>query len=356
MLEGLKQLARPSGWKTGLKAGMYRAGPLRAYHRARNRRVLTVVIFHRVLARTDPRFAYCDPEYTMPEDLFVACLGFFKENYSVVSLADVVDSQLPDHPLLITFDDGWVDHEEVALPQLVNHKLPAVAFIAADAIEGRRPMAFWETLMIHGFRAGSVSAAELEALWTHVGSSPREVRDLGTLRRLIAALEELPDERLRAVLAPLEKKLSPGGHRHFLRKVELSDLARNGMALGGHGASHSPLSRLPDPAADLRRAYRELTAATGQAPLAMSFPHGRYTTETARVAREAGYRFLFTGDPVLNVIGPDGLAPTLGRIELPAEAVSDGSGRFRPEQLALRLFRARHERLSGERQSERATA
>jgi peptidoglycan/xylan/chitin deacetylase (PgdA/CDA1 family) len=345
MLEVVKQLVRPA-----LKAGMYHFGPLRALHRARNRRVLTVVIFHRVLARTDPRFAYCDPEYTMPEDLFVACLQFFKEHYAVVSLADVLESQLPDYPLLITFDDGWVDHEEVALPQLVNHKLPAVAFIAGDAIEGRRPLAFWETLLIHGFRGGTLGAAELERLW-QATSTPaaarRRVTDLPSLRRLIAALEELPDEQLRRALAPLEHQLAPGGHRHFLRKAELSDLARNGTTLGGHGSSHAPLSRLADPGADLRSAHRELTEATGAAPLSMSFPHGRYTTEIAQAARAAGYRLLFTGDPVLNVIGPDGLAPTLGRIELPAEAVSDADGHFRPEMLALRLFRARHDRVSG---------
>jgi peptidoglycan/xylan/chitin deacetylase (PgdA/CDA1 family) len=343
MLEVVKQLARPA-----LKAGMYHLGPLRAYHQARNRRVLTIVIFHRVLARTDPRFAYCDPEYTMPEDLFVACLQFFKQHYEVVSLADVLESQLPNCPLLITFDDGWVDHQEVALPQLVNHKLPAVAFIAADAIEGRRPMAFWETLLIHGFRGGTIGAAELEPLWRVTGSNRQPVTDLASLRRLIAALEELPEDQLRRVLAPLEGKLAPGGHRHFLRKVELSDLARNGTALGGHGSSHAPLSRLADPAAELRLAHRELTAVMGEAPLSMSFPHGRYTTEIVQAARDAGYRLLFTGDPVLNLIGPDGLAPMLGRIELPAEAVSDAQGQFRPEMLALRLFRARHQRVGGD--------
>ncbi len=344
MLDVVKQLARPA-----LKAGMYHFGPLRAYHRARNRRVLTVVIFHRVLARTDPRFAYCDPEYTMPEELFVSCLQFFAEHYTAVTLDDVIANQLPDYPLLITFDDGWLDHEEVALPQLVNHKMPALAFIAADAIDGRRPMAFWETLMIHGFRAGTATPQELEALWDKTGGRRQPVIDLPSLRRLITALEELPDEQLRKVLAPLEQKLMPGGHRHFLRKVELEHLARNGTALGGHGASHAPLPGLPDPAADLKLAYRELSEASGAAPQAMSFPHGRYTTAIAKTARAAGYKVLFTGDPVLNRIGPDGAAPTLGRIELPAEAVSDARGVFRPEMLALRLFRARHERLNGER-------
>jgi peptidoglycan/xylan/chitin deacetylase (PgdA/CDA1 family) len=344
MLDAVKQLASPA-----IKAGFYHLGPLRAYHRARNRRVLTVVIFHRVLARTDPRFAYCDPEYTMPEDLFLGCLDFFADHYQLVSLHDVLDGQLPDYPLLITFDDGWVDHEEVALPHLVNRKMPALAFIAADAIDGQRPLAFWETLLIHGFRGGTLRGDELEALWAKVDAPSQPIVDLPSLRRLISALEELPDEQLRATLAPLEPKLAPGGHRHFLRHNELLDLRHNGIELGGHGASHAPIPRLADPAADLQRAYRELTVAAGTAPLAMSFPHGRYSTAVAQAARDAGYRALFTGDPVLNRLDAAGAATTLGRVELPSAAVSDADGRFRPALLALRLFRARHARLSGAR-------
>ena len=344
MLEVVKRVARPA-----FKAGIYHLGALPAYHRKRNRRVLTVVIFHRVLGRADPRFAYCDPEYTMPEDLFVACLDFFKQHYTPVSLQDILDAQLPDYPLLITFDDGWIDHEEVALPHLANRKMPALAFIAADAIDGQRPLAFWETLLIHGFRAGTAPGGELEALWDATGAPRQPVTDLGSLRRLITALEELPDSRLRQVRAPWEARLAPGGHRHFLRRAELVAMARNGTALGGHGASHAPMTRLPDPAMDLQLAYRSLRDATGEAPQAMSFPHGKYTTAIAAAARAAGYKLLFTGDAVLNQLGPDGAAPTLGRIELPAEAVSDEHGRFRPELLALRLFRARHDRVSGQR-------
>jgi peptidoglycan/xylan/chitin deacetylase (PgdA/CDA1 family) len=344
MLDGIKRTARAV-----VKSSFYHLGPLRAYHRARNRRVLTVVIFHRVLDQTDPRFAYCDPEYTMPAQLFAACLDFFAAHYRPVSLTDVLAAQLPDYPLLITLDDGWADHQQVALPLLANRRMPALAFIAGDAIEGRRPLAFWETLLIHGFRAGTLSGEDLARLWDPVGEPRRPVVDLPSLRRLIRALETLADERLRAALAPFEPRLAPGGHRHFLSGAELAGLQRNGVALGGHGACHAPMARLADPAADLRLAQQQLQEATGQPATAMSFPHGSYTTAITAAAREAGYRVLFTGDPVLNQIGDHGVAPTLGRIELPTEAVSDASGAFRPELLALRLFRGRHAQVSGER-------
>lgn len=344
MLEVVKRVARPV-----LKTGLYRAGALSMLHRSRNRRALTVVIFHRVLARSDPRFSYCDPEYTMPENLFVDCLDFFQQHYTPVSLEDIVAAQLPDHPLLITFDDGWVDHFEVALPHLVNRRMPALAFIAGDAIESQRPLAFWETLLIHGFRAGTAPGAELAALWDATGAPRQPVTDLASLRRLIGALEEVPDSRLREVLAPWQQRLLPGGHRHFLRRNELAALQRNGVALGGHGACHAPMTRLPDPQGDLALAYRELSDATGRAPMAMSFPHGKYSTAIAKAARDRGYQVLFTGDVVLNALDSAGAAPTLGRIELPAEAVSDEHGAFRPEKLALRLFLAPHQRLTGER-------
>jgi hypothetical protein len=101
----------------------YACGLLGMYHRLRNRRALTVVSFHRVIAATDPRWQTCDPLYTVSDRLFDQCLQFFARHYSVVSLADLEKAresgdELPACPLLITFDDGWADNFTFALPAL----------------------------------------------------------------------------------------------------------------------------------------------------------------------------------------------------------------------------------------------
>ena len=77
--------------------------------------VLTVVMFHRVVSRTDPNFDRADPAYTIEAGLFAELLYFLRDYFSVVSLHTVMRAmtrleRLPEYPLLITFDDGWADN------------------------------------------------------------------------------------------------------------------------------------------------------------------------------------------------------------------------------------------------------
>ena len=110
-----------------LKRVAYVSGALGWYHKARNRNTLTVVMFHRVLAAGDERWAHADPRYSMTDDQLEQCLQFFGKHYSLVDLAAIEAAAarrgkaleaLPARALLVTFDDGWADTEEYALPVL----------------------------------------------------------------------------------------------------------------------------------------------------------------------------------------------------------------------------------------------
>jgi peptidoglycan/xylan/chitin deacetylase (PgdA/CDA1 family) len=342
------------------KSALYRVGPLEAYHRARNRRALTVIMFHRVLGRGDRRWAYCDPEYTIAEDLFVRCLEFFRAHYHVVSIDDVLapGGHLPDHPLLITFDDGWADHEQVALPVLANLGLPALVFVAADAVDAAEPTPFWENRLLHAYRRGVLDQATLASLWYATGGGDAPTfAGLDEVRALIARLVALDPERVPGLLAPLESRLATPGDRHMLSQVELANLPRHRIAIGAHGSRHRPLARVADAADDLRRAQAELSRRLAAPVPTMSFPHGSYTRATVDAAHAAGFRTLFTSDPVLNPVPAGAAVPAiLGRIGFDPAVIVDRRGRFRPELLALWLWRRPHETLTGEPRRRAAAA
>src|SRR5258708_18789808 len=87
----------------------YRTGALSLYHRVRNRQVLTVAMFHRVLKRDDPRWETALHAWTLPDDVFDEGLAFFERHYALVKLDAAKASlegtrPLPPRRLLITFD------------------------------------------------------------------------------------------------------------------------------------------------------------------------------------------------------------------------------------------------------------
>lgn len=332
---------------------LYASGALGLYHRLRNAGSLTVVVFHRTLSIDDPRWASCDPDYTFAIDVFVRSLQFFKKHYNVVSLAQLLDARrtgrgLPPCALLVTFDDGWADNVEHALPALQQAGLPALMFVVADAIGRWQP--FYQEQIIAAWRRGILRIEELATAISEATASPiTQGDDLPTLRRLIEQLQRMPRARREALLAPFATAMDDG-LRHMVDADELQRLRRGGVALGLHGKTHAPLTEAEDLDAELIAARRalasSLAAGTGDATAeSMSFPHGAYDAVIAERAKAAGYELVFTTVPVLNPVG-DRIGWLLGRSGFEASTVVDARSRFRPDWLAWYLFRRESRRLA----------
>lgn len=330
---------------------MYASGLLGLYHRLRNADRLTVVMFHRTLSPDDPRWKTCDPDYTLPVRRLAESLAFFRRHYNVVSLAQVLASRrdgapLPPRPLLITFDDGWADNADYALPELRKAGLPALLFVVADAVGTRQP--FFQERLIAGWRRGALKVAELaQAMRAQAGMEWQPIGEsIDELREAIARIETMPPERRNAVLAPFMAALDDG-LRHMVTVEELQRLQAGGVALGSHGKTHTPMKQATDLDAELSGARVALAQCLGQAmPVveSMSFPHGSFDATIAQRARQAGYELLFTSVPVLNPVKP-GVGWLLGRTGFETDTVVDVRGRFRPDWLALYLFRKPAQRL-----------
>ena len=331
---------------------LYASGLLSLYHRMRNADSLTVVMFHRTLSPGDPRWESCDPDYTLATQWLAESLKFFKHHYHVVSLAQVLESRrnatsLPPRALLITFDDGWADNADYAMPELQRAGLPALMFVVADAVGTRQP--FYQERLIAGWRRGNLrmgDVAEAMDLATRDAWQPRD-ESIGSLRELIARLEKLSPQVRNELLSPFLSELDDG-LRHMVDVDDLVRLQRGGVALGLHGKTHGPMTVAPDLEAELSGARAQLARHLGQAgPSAesMSFPHGAFTPPIAERAHEAGYELIFTSVPVLNPTHA-GVGWLLGRTGYETDTVVDKRGRFRPDLLAIYLFRREARRLA----------
>jgi peptidoglycan/xylan/chitin deacetylase (PgdA/CDA1 family) len=267
----------------------------------------------------------------------------------MVALDDVLAARrgeraLPPRALLVTFDDGWKDSHDHALPILRQADTPFVTFLASDPVFDPAA-AWWQEVLLWSLRRGR---ATFEELWNAlpadgVACPGEEVpgRQLLLLMRYGTA----QTGRREMILQSFTEKLRADyPDRHMLDMAGLSVLRQFRGAIGAHGASHLPLTRLANAEADLRRAadtLREELEITS--PSSVSFPHGRYDAAVAGAARRAGYELLFTSDPVLASAIDGRLGSDLiGRIEIAAHDVADRDGRLIPERLATWLFLRPH--------------
>ena len=222
-----------------LKNGVYRtlgeaATGLAAVNGADDR-TLRVLMYHKV-NEVDGN------PVTVPPGLFdeqMAQLGELR--YRPVSLDDVLayyvrGVPLPVGAVLITFDDGYLDNLEVAVPILERYRYPAVLFVPIGYLGDRRPLPHDEHLASRGIvnrTLGWDEVAELERrgirIESHgIGHRPLADLEVDEAAREIALSKLRLEERLgRPVRAFAYVK---GSEAHY-RPVHLSLLKQAGYDL-----------------------------------------------------------------------------------------------------------------------------
>jgi len=323
------------------REALYRSGVFGLYHRLRNRRALTVLMFHRVLPSDDPALAHADREFTFTLEGFQRVLDFVQRHYHPVSLQAVTDAMhgkrsLPARPLLITFDDGWRDTLTHAMPELQRRKLPALMFVASEAVCSQDEDRWWQDALV-AVMARSHGKAALCCL---AGLDESVARQPGAEQRLSAWMaSQRPEQRRTLIDAVAPGEWQAVAHRQMLRAADVQSWRDAGLDVGGHGHSHAPLTLVGDAAEELDRSLAYLQGLTTAAP-SMSFPHGAVSDALVDAARKAGFGLLFTSVPKLVVLRgePSSTPETLGRIHVPENEWTCTEGRISPAMLATFLF------------------
>ena len=324
-----------------LRTASYRSGAL-SLARTRLRRALTVVMLHRVMDPADPDFAQADPEFTLSTPLFDQLLGFFVRHYAVVSLDDVMRARegvrkLPDHALLITFDDGWADNFRYAAPLLKERGLPAVVFAAAEPILSTSK-AWWQEQVFAAARAGLLD--DWLAKHADRGRLAMTGNNSAGALALVVRLGRMAEEERSAMLADLPA--APCQARMMLEPKELPQLAEYGIALGIHGFTHLPLTEIADVEGELGRARAAIAAISEGTAVteALALPHSRYNDAVIAAASAAGIKHIFTGDPHLERTsgGMLPIRPTLCRIHINGDYIARGRDRLDPAAAARWLW------------------
>jgi len=146
-----------------------------------------VVAFHRVTE------APGSDSLSVSAQTFERYWQFFDRHFRVVSLEDLVDKLARglrlDHELAITFDDGYRDNFENAMPVLQKLSLPATFFVVSDWI-GTDVVPWWDRQQ--GFRYPWMTWEQVRSLHRQgfeIGGHTRTHVDLGAVPEIQAAEE-----------------------------------------------------------------------------------------------------------------------------------------------------------------------
>ena len=199
---------------------------------------------------------------------------------------------LPPRAVALTFDDGYRDQLELAVPLLERLGMPATFFLVPGLLS-REASAWWEVL------AWALACSRKPAVrWDGEELPTRGAQGQRSYERMLPALRTRPRASTERVVAELVDQLepdgAPGDQDLFLDWDGADELVRRGFTVGSHTMRHAAL-RYESPAEQLRdlvESRRQLQARLGVDPRLLAYPYGQaahYSPETVASAAAAGY-------------------------------------------------------------------
>ena len=254
---------------------------------------LSILIFHRVLAQSDP----LSPD-APDAAAFEAQMRWVRGWFNVLSLTRAVDmlyqGTIPARSLAVTFDDGYADNEEIAAPILKRLGLSATFFVSTGYLQGDT---MWNDRVIEAVRScttqsldlrehglASFDMATVESRRQAISTLLSEIKRLEPARRC-----ELTD----AIVVAAGDRPSPA---LMMRPQQVRSLRAQGMDVGAHTVSHPILARLSaeEARAEIDTSKQTLAQLLDEPIELFAYPNGvpvqDYGPEHAALVRDCGFK------------------------------------------------------------------
>lgn len=253
---------------------------------------LSILMYHRVLPQPDPLITS-----QMHATLFDTHMHALRTHFNCLPLGEAVqrlrEGRLPPRAACVTFDDGYRDNVEVALPILRKHGVPAVFFIAIGYLDGGRM--FNDTVIeaIRGASAERIDLTDLDAGVLPLGTL--EERRAAITACLKAAKYRGLDARRDFVVELARRSRAPLPDNLMMDSPQVNVLADAGMEIGAHTVNHPILLKVNDDQArqEIDDSKRHLEVLTGRRVSLFAYPNGvpgqDYSGVHVAMVREAGF-------------------------------------------------------------------
>lgn len=290
--------------------------------------MLTVVVYHYVRPVKDSAY----PEIKGLEyELFIRQLEYFNHYYEFVSIEDVMGAfyhgqKIPNNSILLTFDDGYIDHYQYVFPELMrrgirgvffpvvestlNNKILSVNkihFILASVLDKRQLVNDIEQFVVMNEKNISISSLKFYKE-KYMCADEWDAPEVNYIKRMLQQV--IPDSASVDLVDDLFKKYvkldeSAFAKQLYLSVEQLKIMGAGGMCIGGHGFRHSLLEYLSiqQQEEEIQKSFdffRQFNK--NNESVIFSYPHGSYNNDTMNLLEKYKCKIAFTVEPnIVNV-------------------------------------------------------
>lgn len=255
-------------------------------------------------------------------ELFRQQIAYLKAHFSVVRMEEVLaaldgQSVLPENAVLLTFDDGYIDHFTYAMPILEEEKVQGSFFIPGKTFDTHNLL---DVNKIHYILA----AADIRSLLTDVFERMDHYRgrefDYPANAELFEkyavanrfdsketifvkrVLQTVLPERVRNLISSdlFERYVGVSeevlAYELYMSREQIRTMKRHGMHIGIHGYDHYWLGNLPaeQMEEDISKALEVMGELIDTDNWVMNYPYGNYSKDVVEYIRQKGCKMGMT--------------------------------------------------------------
>lgn len=249
-------------------------------------------------------------------NLFREQIAFMKSNFNIVTMEQVLEAistkeKLPEKALLLTFDDGYADNYNVALPILEEYGvqgsffIPGKTFTTHQLLDVNKIHYVLASANIYNlvedlkkemdyYRGQEFQYAPTEELFAKYAVASRfDIKETVFVKQMLQTV--LP-EKLRNIISSklfakyvgvTEEQLA---YELYMSKEQIRTMKRHGMFIGIHGYDHYWLGNLPveQMENDISLALDALDEFVDRKQWVMNYPYGNYNKDVLAYISKQG--------------------------------------------------------------------
>ena len=249
-------------------------------------------------------------------NLFREQIAFMKSNFNIVTMEQVLEAistkeKLPEKALLLTFDDGYADNYNVAMPILEEYGvqgsffIPGKTFTTHQLLDVNKIHYVLASANIYNlvedlkkemdyYRGQEFQYAPTEELFAKYDVASRfDIKETVFVKQMLQTV--LP-ERLRNIISSklfakyvgvTEEQLA---YELYMSEEQIRTMKRHGMFIGIHGYDHYWLGNLPveQMENDISLALDALDEFVDRKQWVMNYPYGNYNKDVIAYISKQG--------------------------------------------------------------------